>query len=182
MAPKWDRSGNRITGSLPWRFAVIHGVDPQGRPRLLAFEIPQLRPDGLPDAGRNMLPTAGSVVYIGTMTPPSFLHYHPDDLILRVSAADDARYAARQTPPSPKRVRMVHRNLYMLASEDQASVGKLDEALASFASMLANEDDPGLYGPESVVLNNCRRMLADVHTGLLGMAAARTQWQKGCVR
>lgn len=167
---------------LSWPFALLRGVDERGHSRLLAFEVPAFLPDGLPDPGRRILPSAGSTVFVGTLSGPlpAYVEYHPDPYLLRMSVADDARYAARQVPLSPESARRFRRNQWFSIAEDYAARGQVTQAVRAFAMMLANEDDSSLYAGERDMLARCRSMAAQVRANRLSIAAAKNEWQYGC--
>lgn len=155
--------------TIPWNFILIHGVDAARRPRLLAFE-----------AGSEEPPAPGSDVYDGILDDPYGLHYHPDALMLRLSAVADAGYAARQTPPPASHMVTWRRNQWFIISDYDAAHGHFTAALAAYAAMLSSESDPGLKASETAELPACRALANGVRTGRVSSAAAKAAWQRHC--
>ncbi len=160
----------QFAGTRPWDFALIHGREENGKRRLLAAEF-----------WHDMLPAVGSDVYVGILRGhPPYSAYYPDEHVLRFSAADDARYAALQTPTPEKTARALRREQWFEISAWDVEQGQLSAAVDAMATMLRYEDDARLYRGESDDLRRCRAMVAEVRAGHLSIASARAQWQYGC--
>jgi hypothetical protein len=176
----YDRSGMRIDARLPWYFAIVRGRDSNGNLRLYAYDYGPMKYGTIRDPGWNIFPSPGSIVEVGPLKGLFPYSYHPDPDVLRLSAADDARYAERQEPISPHYARAIQRGQWLDVTENDVQALQFSQALGAFATMLSFEDDQSLYSSEKAMYERCRAMVAQVQAGKMSAASARSLWSKGC--
>ncbi len=178
-APKWSASGLSLAGTIPWDFVLIHGVNARGAHELFAFEVARFHLNGKPDPGWVVRPTVGSTVTVGMPAPYPF-DYHPDALVLRLSPADDTRYASLQVPPSRRSARLWQRNQWFAIADLDVERGRFQAGVDAFAQMLRYEDDASLDASERAMLTRCRAMLLRVRSGRASRASYAIAWQRSC--
>ncbi len=178
----FGRDGFRIDARVPWYFAIVRGRDTIGAMQLYAYEYGKTHYGRIPDSGWNIFPSQGSVVEVGPLTHIFFTGYHPDPEVLRLSAADDASYSARQEPTSAHDAHALQRNEWFAVMDEDAAAFQFSQALAALAKMVSLDDavDPHTRAGDKAMYEQCRAMVAQWQSGKISAASARTQWSNGC--
>jgi hypothetical protein len=176
------RDGFHIDARVPWYFAIVRGRDATGTTRLYAYGYAKTHYGWTPDPGWNIFPSPGSVVYVGALRNMFFTGYHPDPEVLRLSAADDASYAARQEPTSVHDAHALQRNEWFTVMDEDAAASQFSQALAALAKMVSLDDavDAHTRAGDEAMYEQCRAMIAQLQAGNISAASARTRWSNGC--
>jgi|HubBroStandDraft_4_1064222.scaffolds.fasta_scaffold194497_3 ABC-type polysaccharide/polyol phosphate transport system ATPase subunit len=74
----------------------------------------------------------------------------------------------------------MQRNQWFAISSNNAQELRFQAALDAFANVLLLDDDPSLRAGDHAFYEQCRTMVAQVQSGELSAASARTQWSNGC--
>ena len=173
MAPRRDAGA--------WRFVIVRGRDATGNLRLYAYEYGKKHISGAVDPGWNVFPTPGSVVEVGPLKGLYVYSYHPNPDVLRLSAADDARYTERQAPTSRHYARALERNQWFMVMDEDAQALQFSQALAALAKVLSLDDDPSIRAGDKATYDDCRAMVAQLQAGKIRATSARTLWESnGC--
>jgi hypothetical protein len=142
----------------PWRFAMVDAKDRHGASRLVAYEA---RPGGYGPSDAKpedeALPTIGSFVSIGSVPNRTFalVLFFDSERVLHLSAPDESRYLARQSPApeiegSGREIPLFER------ADESAGRAPFDMAVPDFATMLNYETGPTPGEETYEVFGPCR--------------------------
>lgn len=164
--------------AVPWTFGLIHALDARGATHLVSFPTGGYDPGSA--AGSDVLPKIGSTISVGSIVDHgdlALIRQMGTERVIHWTAADDARYAALQSPTPARIEQIVRYNFAFSAADEAARQSRFDDAVRLLAVAVSFGVDPS----SADMLRQCRVLASDVHMGHISAAAAGAEFPNGCL-